>query len=266
MLWDSETQITNNAWTPSFTWISRFWSSLGWRSLKANVQLRAEADPSDAPAADAFFAQINIEIQEFQLSPQQVWAFDETGVTNGSPSLRTLVPPGSNDATIIVDGDMSRDTLIVAANQAGETFHMFIEHTDHNPEVGESEFARKRVHGAGIHELVEFSEGFTDQHPEGGILLQDNLKCHYNPNVTAKWSAGGIGSRHIPPYGAKYVSPLDNSVFSAVKSRLRREDTSTKKKKKAACKKVMRNLETDLVQRCFKHCGYKALGEEEGEN
>jgi hypothetical protein len=124
---------------------------------------------------------MNLKIQEFQLPPEQIWAFDETAVWSGAASLRTMVQPGCHDSTVLIKGDMSRDTLIIAANQAGETYHHFIEHTDSNPNAEESEYSRKRIRGAGVQEIKNFVEDFTEKYRDGGIIIQDNLNSHHKP-------------------------------------------------------------------------------------
>jgi hypothetical protein len=111
-------ELTDGDWRPSESWASKFWAKLGWRSRKAQLQSKKEADASVLPDTQKFVAGINEEIQGFQIPPQQVWTTDETAVWNGAPCLRTLVDPETNDATVIVRGDMSRDTLMVAVNQA----------------------------------------------------------------------------------------------------------------------------------------------------
>jgi hypothetical protein len=249
-------KLTDDAFSPTLSWASKFWEKRGWKSLRATHQSKVELDPSIQPAAKSFVEEVNAMIQEFQLSPHHVWYFEETGVWNGAASLRTLVDPNTKDTKVCIEGDMTRDTLVVAINQDGSTFNMGVEHTDDNPDLDESPYARKRVHGAGLTEMINFATQFTAEHPEGGIIIQDNLRCHRNPKVLDIWSAGGFQSMFMPPYSAKFVSPLDNSVFSAIKAHLRKEDTSTTRKKFASCRRVLRNLPPDVIRNCFQHCGY----------
>jgi hypothetical protein len=114
--------------------------------------------------------------------------------------------------------------------------------------------------------MMQFAADFTRLHPDGGIMIQDNLRCHHNPEVMHEWETGGFGPRFLPPYGAKYGSPLDNSTFSSVKAAFRREDTSSKTKKKSAYRRVLRNLDPNVIRNSYTHCGYVPLGESDEED
>jgi hypothetical protein len=251
--------ITNGVFDPTFSWASKFWRARGWTSHRATPQSTAELDPRIHPEAVAFVAEVNNKIREFLLPPEQVWCFDETGVWSGMQSLMTLVDPTTKDTRVKIIGNMARDSLILAVNQSGGWFSKFVEHTEDNPDFEEDEFARKRVHGVGLAEMIAFAKEFTEAHPEGGIMIQDNLRCHHNANVTDIWEQGGFHPIFIPPYGAKYASPLDNTAFSAIKAHLRVEDTSTTRKKVAACRRVLRELDPTVIPNCFIHCGYEVL-------
>jgi hypothetical protein len=113
--------------------------------------------------------------------------------------------------------------------------------------------AIKGVHKEHLHEFID-----EFHHQEGmntTLMLNDNLSAYRSKDIQSHWREGETEPKYTPPQSAKFVSPLDNSIFSLTKRRLAREDTSTPEKKKDAVQKVVDGLEATMIKNYFGHCG-----------
>jgi hypothetical protein len=134
----------------------------------------------------------------------------------------------------------------------------FVEHKPQKTRTrrGVKQILEKGVSGDGIIQMEEFTDEFTRDHPDAELIMMDALAAHKNRGVASKFDRAGLTSKIMPPQTAKLISPLDNPFFGIFKGSLRKEDTSTLEKKRAACEKLCREASPDLVKACWKHSGW----------
>jgi hypothetical protein len=136
-----------------------------------------------------------------------------------------------------------------------------LKYVEHKPQKtrtrrGVKEIVEKGISGVGIPQMEEFTDGFTTEHPDAELIMMDALAAHKNKNVERKFNQAGTTTKIMPPQTAKLISPLDNPFFGLFKARLRKEDTSTAEKKRAAVEKACRETTPDTVKSSWEHSGW----------
>jgi transposase len=252
------TEITNGGWTPSAGWASKFWEKNGWPSLASIPRNLRECRNTLEEEAHTFQAEIHTLASTQHIPPSHIWAEDESGVWTGGYPPRTYVNPETKDAGVLQEGNHHRDTIAVALSADGD---VHLKYVDHRPQKtrtrnGVKVIVEKGISGVGIPQMEEFAEGFSTDHPDAELIMMDALAAHKNKSVEGKFNHAGMTIKIMPPQTAKLISPLDNPFFGIFKAKLRKEDTSTAEKKRAAVEKLCRETTPDMVKSCWAHAGW----------
>jgi hypothetical protein len=95
--------------------------------------------------------------------------------------------------------------------------------------------------------------------PEKQIILLDLLRVHTNRSVIKQMEDLNFEVRFFPAQGAKNLSPLDNTLFSAFKTKLRSLKASSFDEKLESCETVWKSITRHEVKNYFRHCGLKTI-------
>jgi len=104
-----------------------------------------------------------------------------------------------------------------------------------------------------FHEWLAF---FLTYANPGDVLIMDNLNVHRNPSVLKRLHQNGIKVRFLPTYSSCFVSPLDNSLFHALKSGLRGKEFGSWAEKTVGVCEVWDRIPERMVVRFWMKCGF----------
>lgn len=245
----------------SSAFISRFWKEKGWPNRKVQARNKKEVRDSLEIEVENFRDEVMQYVNEHNIPPSMIYAMDETGLWNGAVAPKTYCDPSTMDSSVISEGDHKRDTGVVAVSASGCVNPYFISHVPQRTRTinGKKEIIQKRVSGMGIEQMKGWVEDFGQKvsNNEKTILLCDRLAAHCNKEIVQKMeNEHNIKVFHFPPQGAKISSVCDNSLFSVVKSRMTKSDTSSTDKKRTLFEKICHEFEPEIVKNFWKHCGW----------
>ena len=94
----------------------------------------------------------------------------------------------------------------------------------------------------------------------------DQLAIHKNKEIKTKLNQSGIELMILPVASACELSPLDNSLFSQLKSRLRGKTFTDYNQKFSKIQKIINDIKEPQVRRYFQHCGLPFRGSLDDKN
>ena len=244
----------------SYSYISKFFKKHGWPSRRKQERNQKELRASLEQEVIDFRSQVQSYVQTNNIPQSRIFTMDETGLWNGSVATRTFVDPSTMDSSVVSPGDHRRDTGVVALSADGEVHPYFIPHTPQRTQTvnGNKVVTQRKVSGMGNDQMVAWSKEFGNKfgHTGGTVLMMDRLRAHTNQKIQSTLEEKHVKCFYFPPQGAKLGSVCDNSFFSALKSRLKKMDTSTTEKKKEAFFELCRNFSPEMVKKFYHHCGW----------
>jgi hypothetical protein len=202
------------------------------------------------------------EISEFQerirrdYEPSSIYVMDETGIWTQDIPVRSYAQIGSGGAYVAREGTPRRDTWVACVRGDGMSLPgFFIHHKKEQRRRGQ--VVERAVKGINVELMLKWID--TVLSPCAGscrkVLLLDRLQVHLNSEVIQRIRNLGFEVMFFPPAAAKHLSPLDNSLFSAFKTKIRSKPASTSEEMKKICERVWAEFDTVTIVGMFKHCG-----------
>ena len=111
---------------PSYSFITKFWQRHKWSNRRAYQRTPRESRSTLKQEISECIERVESYIKEKRIPSSNVFMMDETGLWNGSVSLRTYVDPETCDASIIKNCRKERDTGVVAISASGVVFPYFL--------------------------------------------------------------------------------------------------------------------------------------------
>lgn len=124
---------------------------------------------------------------------------------------------------------------------------------------GDKVVKRTRVCGMNGERMLVWLEhirGFLGDDP---ILLMDNLSSHKTKEVQSWCATNGVELMYFPPNAAHMLSPLDNNLFSQLKSHYRKLPNSTRQQKESSIQAAYNKITPANVRSYFQRC--KLIGD-----
>ncbi|KAJ3450212.1 integrase protein-related [Anaeramoeba flamelloides] len=161
---------------------------------------------------------------------------DEKGIWDYSPQLRTFTRRKKTKSNPYVSGlndtrQNGRDTLAATVSFSGKQLPAFtIQHRRRKTKTITTDGIKRNVivdRGcAGMNGILfqKWAVFFLKHASRGDVLILDNLGSHKNKKALEMLKNAGIKVCFTPPYSASKVSPLDNSFFSVLSSKIERLD------------------------------------------
>jgi hypothetical protein len=180
---------------------------------------------------------------------------DETGVWTQDIPKYSYAPVGSGGAYVGREGTPRRDTFVGCVRGDGMILPGFFVHHKKERKRGKQVIERA-VKGINIDLMLKWVDTILVPHAGSNpkVLLLDRLQVHLNAQVRQRIHTLGFKVIFFPPGAAKHLSPLDNSLFSAFKTKIRNMTILSSDEMKDACENVWGEFSSETIIEMFKHC------------
>lgn len=209
------------AWGRSFR--ERHSSQLSQRMSQSISRYRAGINST---TVNEFFDNIEVELEG--ISPEAIWNYDETNLTDDPGSTKILCRRGAKHPELIQNATKVSTSIMVCGNAAGEIAPLYVVYKADNvyPEwvQGAPPSTRFNRSKSGWFDTKSFEDWFEftmlpvirRQHGTK-VLMGDNLSSHLSSHVITLCERNDVKFIALPPNSTHLLQPLDVGFFGPLK-------------------------------------------------
>ena len=248
-------------WKPSKSWVSSTLRKNGFSSHKAIMKNPKQFSTNFQEEIQNFKNEVNKYLKKAKSERlhYNIWVMDETGVWDQATNLRTYTKRKNPQPFIkLIPTRNRRDTFVTCVSFKGEKIPLFgIQHKIRKTSrrKGRPEtIIDNGCRGMNITQMYKWITVFKKVAKKGDLLILDNLNVHHNKGIIKELEKN-FKLIFLPAYSASYLSPLDNSLFSLLKSHTKEKIFPTYLCKWMLMRRAFNKITSHQIKEYFKHCG-----------